>query len=283
MHRRAFLQAPLITVISKQPQYYHAWPTMARRANGELVIAYSGGREGHVVEILARGKTKIAGQFRRDRGIDFVRDSADSRVEVLIPRGQSGGAKPNDIVAVEVTQHPTKSSLAIGRVVEVVGRMDEAGIETEVAMLAHGIPRDWPQAALDEARSWPADVPAKAKEGREDLRHVPLVTIDGADARDFDDAVFCERQGEGWRLIVAIADVSYYVRADSPLDREARLRGTSVYFPDRVVPMLPQLTNHQLAGTSPRTQVSIWIPDTAGGHKRTLVQCSKGTKYGSTS
>src|SRR5262245_56197535 len=108
------------------------------------------GREGHVVEILARGKTKIAGQFRRERGIDFVLDSADSRVQVLIPRGQSGGAKPNDIVAVEVTQHPTKNGSAIGRVVEVVGRMDDAGIETEVAMLAHGIPRDWPAEALEE-------------------------------------------------------------------------------------------------------------------------------------
>jgi ribonuclease R len=209
------------------------------------------GREGHVVEILARGKTKLAGQFRRERGIDFVRDSADSRVEVLIPRGESHGAKPGDIVAVEVLQHPTKNSHAIGRVVEVVGRSDDAGIETEVAMLAHGIPRDWPEEALAEARSWPIEVPAKAKEGREDLRHVPLVTIDGADARDFDDAVFCEPHGEGWRLIVAIADVSYYVRADSPLDREARGRGTSVYFPDRVVPMLPEQLSNGLCSLNP--------------------------------
>jgi ribonuclease R len=209
------------------------------------------GREGHVVEILARGKTKIAGQLRRERGIDFVRDSADSRVEVLIPRGQSHHAKAGDVVAVEVTQHPTKDSHAIGRVVEVMGRTDDAGIETEVAMLAHGIPRDWPEAALAEARGWPAEVPAKAKEGREDLRHVPLVTIDGADARDFDDAVFCEKHGEGWRLIVAIADVSHYVRADSALDREARGRGTSVYFPDRVVPMLPEELSNGLCSLNP--------------------------------
>ena len=209
------------------------------------------GREGKVVEILARGKTKIAGQFRRERGIDFVRDSADSRVEVLIPRGQSGGARPNDIVAVEVNQHPTKTSPAVGRVVEVVGRTDDAGIETEVAMLAHGIPREWPAEALQEARSWPPEVPDKAKQGREDLRHVPLVTIDGADARDFDDAVFCERQGDGWRLLVAIADVGYYVRADSALDREARGRGTSVYFPDRVVPMLPEALSNGLCSLNP--------------------------------
>ncbi|HVY63579.1 MAG TPA: RNB domain-containing ribonuclease, partial [Gammaproteobacteria bacterium] len=209
------------------------------------------GREGHVVEILARGKTKLAGQFRRERGIDFVRDSADSRVEVLIPRGEANGAKPGDIVAVDVLEYPNKNSHAIGRVVKVMGRTDDAGIETEVALLAHGIPRDWPEEALAEARSWPGEVPAKAKEGREDLRSVPLVTIDGADARDFDDAVFCERHGEGWRLVVAIADVSHYVRADSPLDREARGRGTSVYFPDRVVPMLPEALSNGLCSLNP--------------------------------
>jgi len=209
------------------------------------------GREGKVVEILARGKTKLAGQFRRERGIDFVRDSADSRVEVLIPRGESHGAKPGDIVSVEVLEHPTKNSHAIGRVFEVVGGANDAGIETEVAIRAHGIPHEWPEEALAEARRWPAEVPAKAKDGREDLRDVPLVTIDGADARDFDDAVFCERQGDGWRLIVAIADVSYYVRADSPLDREARGRGTSVYFPDRVVPMLPEALSNGLCSLNP--------------------------------
>ncbi len=209
------------------------------------------GREGNVVEILARGKTKIAGQFRRERGIDFVRDSADSRVEVLIPRGQSHGAKGGDVVSVEVLEYPTKNSHAIGRVVEVVGGANDAGIETEVAIRAHGIPHEWPDEAVAEARSWPTEVPAKAKEGREDLRNTPLVTIDGADARDFDDAVFCEKQGDGWRLIVAIADVSYYVPTDSPLDKEARGRGTSVYFPDRVVPMLPEALSNGLCSLNP--------------------------------
>ncbi len=226
------------------------------------------GREGNVVEILARGKTRIAGQFRRERGIDFVRDSADSRVEVLIPRGQSHGAKGGDVVSVEVLEYPTKNSHAIGRVVEVVGGANDAGIETEVAIRAHGIPHEWPEEALAEARSWPAEVPAKAKEGREDLRNVPLVTIDGADARDFDDAVFCERQGDSWRLIVAIADVSYYVPADSPLDREARGRGTSVYFPDRVVPMLPEALSNGLCSLNPNVDRLCHVCDmhvSAGG------------------
>jgi len=209
------------------------------------------GREGHVVEILARGKTTLVGQFRRERGIDSVVENGDMRTEVLIGRGDSGAAKPGDIVQVEILEHPTVRSQAIGRVVEVVGQADEAGIETEVAMLAHGIPHDWPEAALAEARAYPSQVTAKAKEGREDLRSVPLVTIDGADAKDFDDAVYCEPRDGGWRLIVAIADVSHYVEPDTALDREARARGTSVYFPDRVVPMLPEELSNGLCSLNP--------------------------------
>jgi ribonuclease R len=209
------------------------------------------GREGHVVEVLARGKTRIVGHFRRERGIDFVLESGESRTEVLIARGESHGAKPGDIVNVEVLEYPSKRNHAIGRVLEVVGRKDQSGIDTDVAILAHGIPNEWPAEALAEARTWSAEVPEKAKEGREDLRSVPLVTIDGADAKDFDDAVFCEPQGDGWRLLVAIADVSYYVRPDSPLDREARGRGTSVYFPDRVVPMLPEELSNGLCSLKP--------------------------------
>jgi len=209
------------------------------------------GREGHVVEVLARGKTRIVGTFRSERGIDHVRESGESRTDVLIARGESHGAKTGDIVNVEVIEYPSKRGHAIGRIVGVVGRQEQSGIDTDVAILAHGIPNEWPAEALAEARNWPAEVPARSKEGREDLRGLPLVTIDGADAKDFDDAVYCERSGEGWRLIVAIADVSHYVRADSPLDREARGRGTSVYFPDRVVPMLPEELSNGLCSLNP--------------------------------
>jgi ribonuclease R len=231
---------------ARQMQMLWDGDRVAARANET-----SRGREGHVVEILARGKSRIAGQFRRERGIDWVLESGDSRVEVLIARGEAHGAKPGDIVAVDVLEHPTKTSHAIGRVVEILGRKDTRGIDTDVAILAHGIPNEWPAEALAEARSWSPEVPEKAKEGREDLRSVPLVTIDGADAKDFDDAVYCEPHGDGWRLIVAIADVSHYVRADSPLDKEARGRGTSVYFPDRVVPMLPEELSNGLCSLNP--------------------------------
>jgi ribonuclease R len=219
------------------------------------------GREGRLVEILARGKTRIVGTFRRERGIDYVLESGDSRTEVLIARGQVHGAKPGDVVAVEIVEYPSKRNLAIGQVVEVLGRQDSVGIDTDVAIIAHGIPSEWPAEALEEARSWSSEVPAHAKEGRVDLRSVPLVTIDGADARDFDDAVFCESHGDGWRLIVAIADVSHYVRTDSPLDREARGRGTSVYFPDRVVPMLPEELSNGLCSLNPHVDRLCFVCD----------------------
>ncbi len=188
------------------------------------------GHEGHLVEILARGKTTIVGRFRRERGIDWVLEDGDERTDVLIARGEALGANPGEIVRVEVLEYPTKNSYAVGRVVGIVGSSDQPGIETEVAMLAHGIPNEWPEETLAEARALPSEVQASAKAGREDIRELPLVTIDGADARDFDDAVFAEPHGGGWRLLVAIADVSHYVQPDTPLDREARVRGTSVVF-----------------------------------------------------
>ena len=209
------------------------------------------GREGHLVEILARGKATIVGRFRRERGIDWVLEDGDERTDVLIGRGESLGAKPSEIVRVEVLEYPTKNSHAVGRVIEIVGRADQPGIETEVAMLAHGIPHDWPEETLAEARALPSEVQESSKVGREDVRDLPLVTIDGADARDFDDAVLAEPHGDGWRLLVAIADVSHYVQPDTPLDREARLRGTSVYFPDRVIPMLPEELSNGLCSLNP--------------------------------
>jgi len=209
------------------------------------------GREGQLVEILARGKTSIVGRFRRERGIDSVLEDGDERTDVLIAPGESLNAKPGDIVRVEVLEYPKKEKHAVGRVVEVVGHGNDPGIETEVAMLAHGIPHDWPDSTLAEARALPSEVQESSKRGREDVRGLPLVTIDGADAKDFDDAVFAEPAAHGWRLLVAIADVSHYVQPDTPLDREARLRGTSVYFPDRVIPMLPEELSNGLCSLNP--------------------------------
>ncbi|MDX1563233.1 MAG: RNB domain-containing ribonuclease, partial [Gammaproteobacteria bacterium] len=221
------------------------------RIAARLVPGRRDSTQGKVVEILARAKTEIVGQFRRERGIGYVLEHGDSRTELLIGRGDTLRAKAGDIVRAEILEYPSERSHAVGRIVEIIGTEETPGVETDIAILAHGIPSEWPAdvtAALDEI---PDAVPKSAKAGRVDLRDTPLVTIDGADAKDFDDAVYCEPRGNGWRLLVAIADVSHYVAPDAPIDREARLRGTSVYFPDRVVPMLPEKLSNGLCSLNP--------------------------------
>lgn len=215
------------------------------------VSASPRGREGRLVEVLERATTEVVGQFVRERGIDLVVPESEPGTHVLIPRGQSAGAKVGDIVRAAIVKHPTGRTDAIGQVIRVVGRLDDPGIETVVAILSHGLPEEWPDAVERSVDALPANVPASAKRDRVDLRKMPLVTIDGADAKDFDDAVFCEQRGDGWRLIVAIADVSYYVEPDSPLDQAAQARGTSVYFPDRVLPMLPEALSNGLCSLRP--------------------------------
>jgi ribonuclease R len=210
------------------------------------------GLQGRVVEVLARAKTTIVGEFRRERGIGYVLEHGDQRTEILIGRNDTLRAKAGDIVRAEIIEYPSERSHAIGRVVAIVGSGNRPGIETDIAILAHDIPNEWSEGVDEQLADIPDEVPKSAKAEREDLRDTPLVTIDGADAKDFDDAVYCERRGEGWRLIVAIADVSHYVVPDSAIDREARIRGTSVYFPDRVVPMLPEKLSNGLCSLNPQ-------------------------------
>ncbi|MGH8428127.1 MAG: ribonuclease R, partial [Gammaproteobacteria bacterium] len=152
---------------------------------------------------------------------------------------------------VELTAYPDRRSSAVGRVVEVLGARERAGMATELAIRNHELPHEWPAAVETEARELPNAVRAADVKGRKDLRELPLVTIDGEDARDFDDALCCRPEGEGFRLYVAIADVSHYVRAGTALDEEARRRGNSVYFPDRVLPMLPEALSNGLCSLNP--------------------------------
>ncbi len=229
-----------------------------------------GGLEGHLVEILSREKAFVVGQFRRERGITYVLEHGDESTEVLIGRADANGARPGDIVRVEVLEYPTHKSHAVGRVTECLGRHDAPGVETVIALEAHGIPHEWPDEAAALAERIPARVPASAKRDRIDLRDVPLVTIDGADAKDFDDAVFCEKDGSAWRLLVAIADVSHYVQPDDALDREARARGTSVYFPDRVVPMLPEALSNGLCSLNPQVDRLCVVCEMQGSSVRVL-------------
>ena len=209
------------------------------------------GTEGRVVEILERAVREVAGRLIKEKGFDWVEVEGRARARVLIPRGQGLGARSDDLVRVEITEHPTRRTNAIGRVIRVLGRFDDPGAQTMSAILSHGIPYEFSPQVEAEAAEMPSGVSPGTWKGREDLRNLPLVTIDGADAKDFDDAVFCEQSGNGWRLIVAIADVGHYVRAGTGLDESARERGTSVYFPDRVVPMLPESLSNGLCSLQP--------------------------------
>jgi ribonuclease R len=211
-----------------------------------------GRAEGKLVEVLARNTREIVGRYVRESGIGFViPDNRRYSQSVAVPPDGARGARPGDIVVVELTEAPSRDTQPIGRVIENLGEAGGPGIETEIAMRAHGLPFRWPDEALAEADAWGDRVRPSAKQGRVDLREVPLVTIDGADAKDFDDAVWCEPEGSGWRLIVAIADVSAYVPPGGALDAEARERGTSVYFPRKVVPMLPESLSNGLCSLNP--------------------------------
>ena len=212
-----------------------------------------GRSEARVVEVLERGVTEIAGQFIRERGVALViPDNPRMSHRALIARGEAGKAKHGQMVVVEILDYPRGMEQMTGKVVRVLGDPDQKGIATDIAIHSHGIPHLWPKKVREAAKKLGSKVTASAKKGRIDLRDIPLVTIDGADARDFDDAVYCEPSGKGWRLIVAIADVGHYVAAEAPLDKEAIKRGTSVYFPDRVVPMLPEELSNGLCSLNPK-------------------------------
>lgn len=213
---------------------------------------YRGKEEGSIVEVLARNTTQLAGRFFSENGVQFVRPE-NSRItqDIMVPFGAYGGATHGQIVVVEITLQPDKNRLPAGRVIQVLGDHMAPGMEIELAIQAHGIPNFWPEDVKKEAATLSSEVSEKDKKHRVDLRDLPLVTIDGEDARDFDDAVYCEKRRGGWRLYVAIADVSHYVAVDSALDKEAIARGNSVYFPDYVVPMLPEALSNGLCSLNP--------------------------------
>ena len=212
-----------------------------------------GRAEGELVDVLERGIRQVAGQYIRERGIGIViPDNPKIVHRILIPRSGTGRAKPGQMVVAEIVDFPSRVEQATGRIVDILGAPDDKGIATDIAIHSHAIPHTWPSAVLKETETFGTTVPRRAKEGRYDLREFDLVTIDGADARDFDDAVYCEKENDGWRLFVAIADVSHYVSIGSALDREAIRRGTSVYFPDRVVPMLPEVLSNGLCSLNPK-------------------------------
>lgn len=215
-------------------------------------IDKKGRREGAVVEILERNTQQIVGRFFKEDGIAYVvPDNKNIAHNILIQKGGSGKAKKGQIVVAEIVEQPTKLRPPIGRVIEVLGDHMAPGMEIQVALRSHDLPYLWPAALLEEIQHLTPEVPESAKAGRVDLRDVPLVTIDGEDAKDFDDAVFCKKTPKGWKLLVAIADVGHYVQIDTELDREAKNRSTSVYFPEQVIPMLPEILSNGLCSLNP--------------------------------
>ena len=227
-----------------------------------------GRKEVAVVEVLERHTHQVVGRYYRESGVALViADNPRVHHDVLIAPEATGGAVSGQIVVADIIEQPSKRNQPIGKVVEVLGDHMAPGMEIDVAIRSHGIPTVWPQEVLAEVKTFGNTVSKETGQARVDLRQLPLVTIDGADARDFDDAVYCEKAGEGWKLYVAIADVSSYVVPGSALDNEANLRGNSVYFPDRVVPMLPEALSNGLCSLKPETDrlcmvCEMWIDQT---------------------
>ncbi len=226
--------------------------------HGDLALANvvgidrRGRKEGALVEVLEHANQSLVGRFFAEHGVNFV-EANNRRIaqDILIPPEHTLGAQNEQIVIVDLIEQPNKHHPPMGRVIEVLGDHMDPGMSTAIAVRDHSIPQSWPAEVEQLAAKLPRYVPSRAKKNREDLRELPLVTIDGETARDFDDAVYCEPQGKSWRLLVAIADVSHYVKVDAPLDLEAKNRGTSVYFPDRVVPMLPEALSNGLCSLNP--------------------------------
>ena len=215
-------------------------------------VDYRGRREGAVVEVLERNTETVVGRFCEERGVCFViPDNKRINQDIIVPSDGRGEAQAGQIVIAELIEQPGSKNRPLGRIKEVLGEHMAPGMEVRIAIASHGIPVDWPEAVVAEAWSFAETVPEEAIQGRTDLRATPLLTIDGITARDFDDAVYCEKRGHNWRLLVAIADVSWYVRPDSALDQEGRKRGNSVYFPDRAIPMLPEALSNGLCSLKP--------------------------------
>ncbi|MGZ8252936.1 MAG: ribonuclease R [Methylophilaceae bacterium] len=208
--------------------------------------------EGKIVEVLEHTNTRLVGRIIREQGMSIVVPE-DKRVnqDILIPYHLDMDAQEGQVVMVELTMQPNNHAKPMGKVVEILGNYADSGMEIEIALRKHQLPYEFSPAAVSQAEKYPRLVQEADWKGRVDLRELALITIDGETARDFDDAVYAEPQGKGWRLVVAIADVSFYVKPGDALDKDAYDRGNSVYFPRRVIPMLPEALSNGLCSLNP--------------------------------
>ena len=220
--------------------------------------------EGGIVEVTERVNTRVVGRVLVEHGVVIVvPENRRLAQDILVPPEKKSKIKPESgqIVMVTIIEQPSKFSQPIGRITEVLGNYADPGMEIEIALRKHDLPFEFSKSALEENKALPDKVKKADLVGREDLRDLPLVTIDGETARDFDDAVFCEKKGRGWRLVVAIADVSHYVKPCMALDKEALERGNSVYFPRRVIPMLPEKLSNGICSLNPDVERMAMVCD----------------------
>ncbi len=227
-------------------------------------IDRKGRPEGSIVEVTERANTRVVGRVFVEHGVVFVvPENRRIAQDILVPPEKKAKIKPQtgQVVMVDIIEQPNKFSQPIGRITEVLGTYADPGMEIEIALRKHDLPFEFSKAALVENKTLPDKVKKADHEGREDLRTLPLVTIDGETARDFDDAVYCEKQGRSWRLVVAIADVSHYVKPGMTLDKEAMERGNSVYFPRRVIPMLPEKLSNGICSLNPDVERMAMVCD----------------------
>jgi ribonuclease R len=239
-------------------QVMHGDRAMVRMAG----LDRKGRPEGKIVEVLERSTKTLVGRVVHGQGVTIVA-AEDKRInqDILIPYHMDLGAKPGQVVMVELTAQPSSGAHPMGKVVQILGNYTDSGMEIEIALRKHKLPHEFTPAALHQAERIPKLVQPADYKDRVDLRELPLITIDGETARDFDDAVYAEPQGKGWRLVVAIADVSFYVKPDDHLDKEAFERGNSVYFPRRVIPMLPEALSNGLCSLNPEVERMCMVCD----------------------
>jgi ribonuclease R len=217
-------------------------------------LDFRGRQEGVITEVLERHTHELVGRLTIESGAAFV-EPADRNIthDILVPPDAMGSAQHGQMVVIEITAQPSPTTRPVGRIVEIIGDHMAPGMEIDVAIRNHDLPHIWPDAALKEAATFSKHVSDDIARNRTDIRDYPFVTIDGEDAKDFDDAVYCKpnKTKNGWTLYVAIADVSHYVRPKTALDQEAFNRGNSVYFPNRVIPMLPEILSNELCSLNP--------------------------------
>ncbi|HFC8897075.1 TPA: ribonuclease R [Neisseria meningitidis] len=216
-----------------------------------------GRREGTVLDIVERAQSKVVGRFYMDRGVAIL-EPEDKRLNQSIVLEPDGVArfKPESgqVIVGEIEVYPEQNRPAVAKIIEVLGDYADSGMEIEIAVRKHHLPHQFSEACAKAVKKIPDHVRKSDLKGRVDLRDLPLVTIDGEMARDFDDAVFAEKIGRNYRLVVAIADVSHYVRPDDAIDTDAQERSTSVYFPRRVIPMLPENLSNGICSLNPNVE-----------------------------